>query len=113
MKRYTQLNGRGRAFCRANPCVSPFLNDSELVCGEAIERLAWFEDKTESGELGDIKQLKEKIEALLCEHEKQYSHLCKSKKECHDETCRYLAVLKLHNEIKELFNEQLQTGAKQ
>lgn len=50
-----------------------------------------------------VKEFAEKIEKLLCEHEKRYSHLCKSKKECHDETCRYQAILKLHKEITELY----------
>lgn len=50
-----------------------------------------------------VKEFAEKIEKLLCVHENQYSHLCKSKKECHDETCRYQAILRLHKEITELY----------
>ena len=58
---------------------------------------------------GDVKQavseFAERIEMLCKEHEDRYSHLCKSKKECNDETCRYQGVLRLHNEIKELVKE--------
>lgn len=50
-----------------------------------------------------VKEFAEKIENLCREHEKRYSHLCKSKKEFHDETCRYQAVLRLHKEITELY----------
>lgn len=50
-----------------------------------------------------VKEFAEKLEKLLIEHEKRYSHFCKSKKECHDETCRYQAILRLHKEITELY----------
>lgn len=53
-----------------------------------------------------VKEFAEKIEKLLCEHENRYSHLCKSKKECHDETCRYQAILRLHKEITELYGAE-------
>lgn len=52
-----------------------------------------------------VREFAERIETLCKEHEDRYSHLCKSKKECNDETCRYQGVLRLHNEIKELVKE--------
>lgn len=106
MKRYTQFSGTSKATCRAKPFITPFLNETEVVCGEPIERLAELENKIESGEVGNIKRLTEKIDALFSEHEKRYSHFCKSKKECHDETCRYQAVVRLHNELKEILNHR-------
>lgn len=45
----------------------------------------------------------EKIITLCKEHEKEYSHLCNSKKECHDETIRYIAVLRLRQRIEGLY----------
>ena len=56
---------------------------------------------------GDIQQALadfiRKIITLCKEHEKEYSHLCNSKKECHDEAIRYIAVLKLRQQIEGLY----------
>lgn len=49
------------------------------------------------------KAMLKKFEELCEVHENRYSHLCNSKQESHDENCRYQAVVRLHNEIKELF----------
>lgn len=54
MKRFTKRADKGVAICRVQPYITPFVNETEVVCGEAIDRLAELEDKLESGQLVEL-----------------------------------------------------------
>lgn len=54
-----------------------------------------------------IKGFADKVDYLCEANKSKYSHLCKSKREANDETCRYQAVLALQAEIKELLKDFL------
>ena len=66
--------------------------------------------KEEDGDIQKALAFAERVIKLCKEHEKEYSHLCNSKKECHDETVRYIAVLRLRQQIEGLiYEEQMKT----
>lgn len=84
-------------------CDSDWCRNRQSYCDDAKKRAERLINAGYGNVKQAVKEFAEKIEKLFTEHEKRYSHLCKSKKEFHDETCRYQAILRLHKEITELY----------
>lgn len=58
MERFTQRSNKGKAVCRCKTAYS-LVHCTEIVGGEAIEYFAELEDKLESGQLKEIRQIAE------------------------------------------------------
>ena len=47
----------------------------------------------------------QKVFEIIKECEKHFSHICKTKKEMHEETCRYEGVIYFKSKLKEYIEE--------
>lgn len=89
------------AGCNFPTCTKCGIKETCKACLYATRAINAGYGDTKAG----VREFAEKVEYLLDSNAKKYSHLCSSKKEANDETCRYQSIIIFKNEFKELLKE--------